>query len=922
MKNRRIACIVLILIFVFASVCFPYTPMAADLKDDDYTNAQNVLKIIIPDFPLSDSEITTRAEFTSAIAKLINVSGQLVTEAPFKDVAIDNIYASDIAYAKGMNIVSNVDLFYPDRPITYAQAIKIAVSAAGYGKKAEYSGGFPSGYMIAAKDAGIGVGLSVDDNALLTHAQAAKLVFETACADMMEVTSFGSSYDYSVTEGKNILSVYHKIYMTEGIVTANEFTGLYNTENDVGEDSLEINRNVFHGAGYNDLIGKNSRIFFKDDAKKSIVYAYELDNEEFIYTRKDDLKLSGLTLSVTPKNSLKSVKHKLAGDYTVIYNGKYLAASDYSSYLNPTAGTVTLINNDGDTDVDIIVIKEISYGIIGSINVFDEKIYDKYKKGGITDLSAMDYYSICESDGTPIGLDTLEAGNVLGFIVSNDEKIAEIIRFSEKKGGIYDSRTSDGKLRIGDTEFEVSSYYLTNVKALEKIVLGSEVIVHLGFDNSVVYIEEYTSTVSYGYVMDIGIQNAGAITEERAVKLLCQNGDKKVISLADKVKVNGTLKTDIDAYSDLAVICTKEDIYKVIKYATNSEGKITKIFDTVMNTEGVSVLTKENIGEARVVLFDNNTKCHEEGEASTGKLFYLNGVFYPYFKAADDAIIMQVPPDGSANIGNDTYYNLSSLDEIQTYTDGASSRNIKCYGYDVDKNGAAFILWTFDSAGSTAVDTSASAIVESVTIGLNPKGENVKVIKMYHNGKWEKYYSKPDSEYVLDASGQNATLNAINAMRPGDIVRIILNSDKEITAARIDFSYATKTVIDGSTASDKLNITGYGSWEVGYASGYVYTQADGMATIIRNMTMDSIVTAANANAIPVGNMFPANLNRGSTLFVKVARNRATGQIESANVYNESDYSSIEGFYSAGTSADYIVQRSRYYFVQLNVIYVN
>ena len=43
----------------------------------------------------------------------------------------------------------------------------------------------------------------------------------------------------------------------------------------------------------------------------------------------------------------------------------------------------------------------------------------------------------------------------------------------------------------------------------------------------------------------------------------------------------------------------------VIKYATNSEGKITKIFDTVMNTEGVSVLTKENIGDARVVLFDN-----------------------------------------------------------------------------------------------------------------------------------------------------------------------------------------------------------------------------------------------------------------------------------------------------------------------------
>ena len=493
----------LILTVAFILGCFSAASVSAStivLSDDDYSKASEVLGALCPGFPLideeasSDAKPTTRAEFVAAMAMVMGVDVKAGVETPFSDVPAKNPYASAIKYAAGANLISTVDLFFPDSPITYSQAMKIAMVAAGYGDKAEYTGGYPTGYIKAAKEAGVAQNINLGDTDTLTHAQATQIIFETAICDMLEVSAWGDSFDYSTTEGKNILSVYKKIYMANGVVESNENTTLTNASENSGKDTITIDGVNFYAPGYENLIGKTARVFYGNDNKNTVIFAYENGNEVYNYTNEDALSISGLNLTVMPADGDKELRYGLESDYSVIYNGKFYGSANYNSVINPSAGSVGLVDNDDNNKIDVIIIKDVEYGIIGSVNEVDEKIFDKYKKGGMLDLSDSSIsYMVTEADGTAISLIDLESDYIVGYAISKDKKLVEIIHYSERIGGTFDSKTSDGKLELKGKEYQLSSYYSSNVKSLDNIKFGSEIILHLGVGNQVVYIEEFST---------------------------------------------------------------------------------------------------------------------------------------------------------------------------------------------------------------------------------------------------------------------------------------------------------------------------------------------------------------------------------------------------------------------------------------------
>ena len=94
----------------------------------------------------------------------------------------------------------------------------------------------------------------------------------------------------------------------------------------------------------------------------------------------------------------------LSGEVQVVINGKY-EPMPLISDIKPTSGTVTLLSNDYDKDIDVIIVKRYSHYVIDSIDSTDLVIYDKYGKpplelepegknvkctrvGGTTDISA------------------------------------------------------------------------------------------------------------------------------------------------------------------------------------------------------------------------------------------------------------------------------------------------------------------------------------------------------------------------------------------------------------------------------------------------------------------------------------------------------------------------------------------------------
>ncbi len=909
--NKKLLAFIITIAYTFITVlgCFSAISVSANtiyISDDDYSHAKDILGAICPEMPLSEGEVTTRADFVTAVAMLLKATkAPKGTETGFSDVPATHKYSSYIAFAKNAGLISTVDLFYPDSPITYNQAIKIVMCAAGYGERAEQTGGFPSGYLMAARDANVGQIIEASETDAITHSEAIELIFEAAIADMMEVTSWGDSFDYSITPGKNILSSYHKIYMANGIVDANENTTLIDSVSNIGDETIRINGKTFLAPGYVNLIGRNARVFYDAQNKNKVLFAYANENTEYTYTHDDAINISGTKLTVSPKNGTKDVNYKLKLDYSVIRNGKWYGSADYNTAVNPVSGYVTLVDNDRNNEIDVIIIKDIEYGIVGTVNEFEGKIYDKYKKMGVTVFSdASTKYSLTRSDGTVVTIDELEDGNCIGIAASKDGLLYEVIHYTNRVGGTYTSRT-DNKIILNGNEYELSDYYINNIKDIDQIKFGSEIILHLGEGNQVIYVQEFSTSLKYGFL--VATEQLDGIDKTVNVKLYDEDGTMHALQTSDKLKVNGT--KPVSAIASLNEIVAKELPLRVVKFSLNAEGKLSAIWSAVKNEDGASALMKTTVDEASPLLYSLNTSAEHGSTTNEGKLMYKSGTFYPLFHLGSGAGVVQVPINESYRLSDD-YYSTYTQSALNTATDG--SENQPFYGYDVHNGNASFVLWTKDGSGSTEVGEGGSAIIEAVTDGINEDGEAVKVFKAYMNKTWTKFYSKP--EYNATEAALKAT---VDALQPGDIAQIALNSDNEITAASINFSFIGDST-NGPRYTNPTNKNSlYSAKVVGFESGYILTNENKKAMLARDVEMSDI----EAGSYSIINTVATPLS-GTVVFLKFNYERGTTNIASAEVYTEKDVSVAESYFTAGKDADYLVQRSRYNAPSLTVIYTN
>ena len=729
--------------------------------------------------------------------------------------------------------------------------------------------------------------------------------------DMMEASSFGTSYEYSVIAGKTIISTYHHIYTATGIVEANEYTGIYGSADACGTPCIVIDGKSYAGSEYSALIGKNTRVFYSDDDRNTIIFAYETGNGIYEYNNDDSITVSGTNISISSGDNSKDIRYTLEADYSLIYNGKYYGGVTDNSILNPSAGTVTFIDNDGNNRIDVISIKSIEFGVVDFVNEFDEKIYDKHKKGAMMDLASADTkYFVSEADGTPVEFYKLNSGDMVGYVISKDKKLCEIIRYSEKAGGVFEEKTSDGKIIIDGKEYTLSDYYINNVKSTENLKLGTEVILYLGSFGQVIYVEEFSSSLEYGFFVKAG-ETTGL--DGGLMALICtEDGELKSFPIADKIKYNGAPKSKEAVKTDILALESKDILLRVIKYSVNAGGEINKIYDAERYSGNVGdSFLKVKTDEARPVLYSDNTE-HHSGSAS---VYYINSVFVPLYHLSAEASIIQVPKD-EANRMDENYYSAHSASTLKDYTSGGSSY-VACYGYDVDKNGANFVLWTLTGASATVGEESASAVIESVTDGINNEGEVVKVIRAYYNDEWTKFYSLTESEYTQTQAVE--TLNTIKTVGPGDIVQISTNINNEITAMKLNFSYngnETLGIDEKRLGSDFENGTLVPK-KAGFVAGYIYSLEDSKAMVVRNKDISQVASGS----FSISDLHAVSLTRGDIVVVNMNRNR-DGDISNAVVSLIKDTNALESFFNAGTEADFIVQRSRTWDVSLTVIYVN
>ncbi len=229
----------------------------------------------------------SRAEFTVMVIKALHMdSYSAKTTADFSDVTQGTEIHNAVSIAKEIGLVSGYDdgTFRPNDTISIHQAANILCKMTGYELMAQSKGGYPHGYMQVAIDIGILDGVN-NLSGELSKGDAILMIYSAMHADMVKPVDLGNPEEIQVEEGANIFSEYHKVYVTNGVMSDNGVTAL-DSQTRINKNEVMINGEVYKSdnALFNECLGYTVEIYYTDSEEdKEIVYGFVVEKKNEVF---------------------------------------------------------------------------------------------------------------------------------------------------------------------------------------------------------------------------------------------------------------------------------------------------------------------------------------------------------------------------------------------------------------------------------------------------------------------------------------------------------------------------------------------------------------------------------------------------------------------------------------------------------------
>lgn len=694
-------------------------------------------------FEYIPEETFTRGEFARLLSKVLFDEELTVKDAAKKLVAY-GIFAEA------------ADMRLGDR-ITYEEAVKSVVTAAGYDKPANLNGGWSEGYISEARSNGFLKNVSGKMYEAVSEESAVRLILNMLDAESMETVIYSEEEIKYETSGRSVLEKYRDIKRVKGQMTANGFTELDNPgyfnlkEIKIDGTAYEIN----DISKFEDLLGLKVTAYYyeeknsdktvlcavaEDDRAKSVTIDAELIdvvNEDTTYVEyfKD-------------ADYIKSAKLKLDPAMKVIYNKKSLAGYTKAE-LMPKEGSVTFTDIDSDGKYDIAKVTSYETIIADVVDTDEETIKNRYSYIGAAnelDVSGDNNYVKYYFDGSEINLENVHPGDVLSVAKSrsgeNDVIYIYVSREkTETKLSRYDESTS--KAEIDETEYKVSEYYKLANKGNDK--WGAELIggnyYEILFDafgkiaaaKRINADDEFYAFAFSGYKED----EDGSGEETYVLKYLSEDGKWYKKGLSKNVKLNGTsVKAEI-CWGEIAGIngVTRQ----LVRLKLNSRDEIKEIktpqqSDTYTETKLIKGTQKRN------KYFAGNRS--------------MQGVVY----VANDAVFFRIPADNAdeAIKKNEKYYAvMTPIEEWYDYVP-----------YDMDEffNAKAFTVINSSKSGNEA----GRFLVKDVKRVVN--SDDLPVTQISGSfGEFE----------LLTFNGSDES--ALDGIQKGDFVKLYTDANGDVT---------------------------------------------------------------------------------------------------------------------------------------------
>lgn len=681
----------------------------------------------------------TRGAFAAILVRAIcaeyPISGDT---APFSDVDAGSEAYAAIMAAKQLGIVNGdaKNQFHPEAAVSGNEAVKMLMSALGYGAFAQVNGGYPYGYLLAARRQSVYTPEHAGDD--VTTAQAAKMIYDALEVPMLEVRRMVNETEQLELEnqtGKNILDCLELTFFS-GQVTAVPYGNLF-----IGEKPSS--------AGHITVSGRNFRVGSDADyayfCMDAAVYYRQADDSIQCIAASDDLEelveidAKDIVAEKTDKQRItycengRERKISLSQGAVFVYNGEGRAYD--KRYVTPKDGKLTVIKSRGCNDT--VCVREIENVRVLAADVQNNIYFKTPLASGRT--SVTDEIAYIEKNGQHIAPSVIKETDTVS--VEEGERIVRLTVCDRTVAGEVEELDSERQIVVGDTQYRLSP-------AAPLPTVGKAYVFYLNFLDEICFAEDSQDHGGYGYLLD-ATESRIALSKRLLFKILRKTGVVTIYETAEKLTFNNVIYDINQADSIKAILYQLEQsrlaevengqYEQLITYDITAEGKIKSLTTSACN-EGDNTL--------RISAAYDQRRYRKEQESLSD--FFVDA----------KTLTFQVPKDKN----DEAFMKNFAVSVGLTYVNEQDYYSI---AYDCDENHTAKAVVVFSGLGDGGISIDTMPVVfDHVGRALGEDDETIDVLHVFENGAEKSYEVYPDSK--LDFSN----------LHRGDILKLSLNGSE------------------------------------------------------------------------------------------------------------------------------------------------
>lgn len=773
----------------------------SDAHTQKALDRMNVLQIIgiIPessDYIVELNKEVTRASFADAIAKLICAENYSGATPYFYDVPTSHWAYKSINSLAERGIVNGTAarLFRPDDSIATVDAMKILLNVMGYDDYVQYNGGYPTGYLLAAKRTGISDGVSTTGT--LTNAVMYQILYQAMNTEILEGITYGTdgNIKYTVSD-KTLLSMYHDIYRVRGALNGANSVSL--TGASLGENESQIDDVLYEDETEAfQYLGEKVEALYRWDGTsdiKTIIWLTSYGKSDVLNIEVNhdaSFDLNSFRLNYIKDNGSKGyINFSRSG--TLVYNGG-IVTDGYDDYFNRSVYRVKMIARNGG-EYDVAIMQECKNVVVASIDTVRYKIYDKRDAAYSLDVDEGKYDSlkIRRDVGAAISLSNIKAGDVLSVFESADSKNMEIVVSSDKVSGKLETISE----RENEYELTVNGETYLYSKTEGSLDCSPGVFVTLQLDafKRVAYIEVTGTNSNAAYLIKGGMKNS-AFNDIIQFKVLHSDGEVKVLECTEQIKLDGVKYKDSSKAYEKFLDDDGNFQSQLVLLTQNADGIITGIDTAEMGpgegTDTLQISVPRITGDWRRTNIDG------------------------YMANDNSTVVFTIPPMGTVDAPDDDYRVTGINDTILVNAVAATSYKTK------EKVGhEQFVVLEWSPRTDVIPEP---FIVKDMAMKLGADGEMHECISAYQ-GKG-----------LIECTAAEGFSFSALGIGPGSVIRISKDRKNDVAGAQVVFNLSD---LDKRTKSYNPL-----AWEVGTQRGEAVDVTDGVLSM----------NAREDNALPDG----------------------------------------------------------------------